>query len=151
MLNLRYLYADWSFCLYRFIFLALRKNSIFFELPSSSMMLALIKRILSPCKLLHWISFLNWEVLDVGGLLLQVEFKLFIQCSKSVNLLGIILMVILHVGVLFKKQLALELKIRSPLEFDSDFAEFILGDGKLILEWTDFALVVLEVVFGELI
>ena len=89
--------------------------------------------------------------MDVGGLLLQVEFKLFIQCSKSVNLLGIILMVILHVGVLFKKQLALELKIRSPLEFDSDFAEFILGDGKLILEWTDFALVVLEVVFGELI
>lgn len=60
-------------------------------------------------------------------------------------------MLIFEIVELFEKEFVLELEIFCPFKFDSEFTDFILWDAKLIFEAANFALVVLEVIFGEIV
>jgi hypothetical protein len=73
---------------------------------------------------------------------------LFVESLEHVDFFSFGVIISLQVSKLFKEELILELKILSPFEFNPHPTQLILGNGKLIFESANFALVVVEVVFG---
>jgi hypothetical protein len=99
--------------------------------------------------LLHEVGLFEGEVLEVGGLLFENQFELFIERLQHVDFFSPGVVISLQVSKLLEEQLVLELKILCALEFNPEPAELILRDGELVFQPADFALVVVEVVFGR--